>query len=274
MARALRRMAAVGLTVLMAMMSAGAKLRAAEPVTIDAPGVRLSTHLLRPDGRGPHPAVVALHGCGGLYRRDGRTFSSRHKDWADRLLAAGFVTLFPDSFTPRGLREICSLDKRPVSARDRADDTKAALGWLAAQSFVDRSRIYLLGWSHGGSTVLWTLSPGFLGDGPLPKAAIAFYPGCRDQLRRDDWRPSVPLTMLMGAADDWTDPAPCKDLADRTGFRFVSYPGAYHGFDTPNSAVHLRRGLGRIPGGAAHVGTDPAARAAAISEVMAILAAP
>ncbi len=53
----------------------------------------------------------------------------------------------------------------------------------------------------------------------------------------------------------------------------VIYPGAYHGFDAPNSKVRLRKGLGAVKSGEAHVGTDPTARAAAIREVMATLAA-
>ena len=80
--------------------------------------------------------------------------------------------------------------------------------------------------------------------------------------------PSIPLTLLIGGADDWTRPGPCRELARRTGFRFVEYVGAYHGFDAPESRVRVRRGLGAVKGGQAHVGTDAAARAAAIKEVM------
>jgi dienelactone hydrolase len=74
--------------------------------------------------------------------------------------------------------------------------------------------------------------------------------------------------LLIGGADDWTRPGPCRELARRTGFRFIEYVGAYHGFDAPQSRVRVRRGLGAVEGGQAHVGTDPAARAAAIKEVM------
>jgi dienelactone hydrolase len=116
--------------------------------------------------------------------------------------------------------------------------------------------------------VLWAVRPGFL-DAPLRfKAAIAFYPGCRQIARLEDWRPSVPLTLLIGGADDWTRPGPCRELARRTGFRFVEYVGAYHGFDAPTSRVRVRRGLGAVEGGHAHVGTDAAARDAAIKDVM------
>ena len=67
----------------------------------------------------------------------------------------------------------------------------------------------------------------------------------------------MPLTVLIGAADDWTQAGPCRELAERTGFKFIEYPGAYHGFDAPNSKVRVRKGLGAVKSGEAHVGTDP-----------------
>ena len=85
--------------------------------------------------------------------------------------------------------------------------------------------------------------------------------------------PEGSLTLLIGGADDWTQPGPCRELAQRAGFKFIEYPGAYHGFDAPKSKVRVRKGLGAVKGGEAHVGTDPVARPAAIKEVMGTLAA-
>jgi dienelactone hydrolase len=229
-----------------------------------------TARLLRPAGPGPFPAVVALHGCGGLDNSRGQ-LRSRETDWADRFLAAGYAVLFPDSFTARGMREICTGDERSVFPKDRADDALAAGEWLAAQPFIDRRRLALMGWSHGAMAVLWALRPGLMGKPPLFKTAIAFYPGCRQIDRLEDWRPSIPLTVLIGGADDWTRPGPCRNLAKRTGFRYVEYEGAYHGFDAPNARVRVREGLARPKDGRAHVGTDQTARAASIKEVTAIL---
>jgi dienelactone hydrolase len=83
----------------------------------------------------------------------------------------------------------------------------------------------------------------------------------------------VALTVLMGSADDWTEPGPCRELAQRVGFRFIEYPGVYHGFDAPDTPFHVRKGLGAVKGGEARVGTDAAARAAAIAEVMGLFRA-
>lgn len=230
-----------------------------------------TARLLRPAGAGPFPAVVALHGCGGLWSSRG-LLRSRETDWADRFLAAGYAVLYPDSFTARGLREVCTGGgERSVFPKDRAEDALAAGEWLAVQPFIDRRRLALMGWSHGAMAVLWAVRPGFMGKPPLFRTAIAFYPGCRQIDRLEGWQPSIPLTLLIGSADDWTRPGPCRSLAKRTGFRFIEYEGAYHGFDAPNARVRVREGLARPKDGKAHVGTDQTARAAAIKEVMAIL---
>jgi dienelactone hydrolase len=228
-----------------------------------------TAQLIRPTKGGPWPAIVAMHGCGGLVDRQG-LLRRREADWARRFADAGYVALFVDSFSARGMRQICSSSERAVFPKDRADDIAAAAEWLASQPFVDRKRLALIGWSHGAMSVLWALRPDFAGASRF-KTAIAFYPGCRQIDRLEGWRPTVPLTLLIGSADDWTRPGPCRRLAERTGFRFIEYPGAYHGFDAPDSALRLRKGLGRVKGGEAHVGTDAAARAAAIAEVMRIL---
>ena len=112
---------------------------------------------------------------------------------------------------------------------------------------------------------------GYNDNGPCFASAIAFYPGCRAIRRIQGWRPTASLTLLIGGADDWTEPGPCRDLAAKTGFRYVEYPGAYHDFDAPNVPVHVRPGLSAVRSGSAHVGTDPVARTQAIGEVMGIL---
>jgi dienelactone hydrolase len=231
-----------------------------------------TAQLLHPQGSGPFPTIIALHGCGGLFNRED-DLQKRETDWADRLVGAGYAVLLPDSFTARGLRQICTARERTIFPKDRADDVAAAVEWLAKQPYVDSKRLALMGWSHGAMTTLWAVRSGFMVDAPQLKAAIAFYPGCREIAKLADWRPRLPLKILIGAADDWTEPGPCRELAQREGFTIIEYPGAYHGFDAPNSKVRVRKGLGAVKSGEAHVGTDPEARAAAIEEVMSTLAA-
>jgi len=79
------------------------------------------------------------------------------------------------------------------------------------------------------------------------------------------------LTVLVGGADDWTQPGPCREVAGRSRLKFIEYAG-YHGLDAPNAKVRVARGFGGVKGGAADVGpTRP--RAAAIKELTGVLSA-
>ncbi|MFX5510206.1 hypothetical protein ABTD49_20240, partial [Acinetobacter baumannii] len=76
--------------------------------------------LFRPPGQGPFPAVIGRHGCAGLWRRG--ELDARSADWAARLTAAGFLVLFPESSSPRGLTATCTTRDRAVRPRGRALD--------------------------------------------------------------------------------------------------------------------------------------------------------
>jgi dienelactone hydrolase len=111
--------------------------------------------------------------------------------------------------------------------------------------------------------------PGFV-------AFVSLYPGCRPLLARRGWAPAAPMLLLIGAADDWTPPGPCEDLAAKHPAITVHvYAGAHHGFDAPNSPVRERQGLAFTGSGTgrAHAGTNPAAREDALARVPAFLAA-
>lgn len=146
--------------------------------------------------------------------------------------------------------------------RDAAD-------WLAAQAFTDASKIALIGWSNGGSTLLRALAPGRAPRKTEFRTAIALYPGCKTIVRKYKWHPRLKPLILMGAADDWTAPGPCRELAGRWQAPIVLYKGAYHGFDAPNSKVRVLKGRAWSArgDGIIRVGTHPGARRAAIAKV-------
>ncbi|MEQ1649514.1 MAG: dienelactone hydrolase family protein [Hyphomicrobiaceae bacterium] len=252
---------------------AAAERPLAEEITIPASGasgVNLTGYFYRPTQPGPYPAIIALHGCGGLLGKSGQ-IAAREADWAERLATEGYAVLLLNSFAPRGFRQICTKSSGNVTPTERADDVAQAMTWLATQPHIDETRLALIGWSHGAMTVLSAIRPNFMSTGPDFKTAIAFYPGCRATARDAHWKPRMPLTILMGSADNWTEPEPCRALAARAGARFISYEGAVHGFDAPNAPRRTRTGLARPKDGRADVGTDPVARAAAIQEVLATL---
>lgn len=256
-----------GLAIMLLPTVAGAEVIRFESADGQASTVR--AQILRPEGEGPFPAVVAMHGCGGLYNTRGR-LKPRSADWGARLRDAGYVVVFPDSFGSRGQGKLCTVVDRPVSQTDRVADAFGAAKWLAAQPEIDARRLALIGWSNGGTTVLWTAAHGADGGADF-RSAIAFYPWCRDV--EDMSRPSssrFPLTILIGGADNWTPPKPCTRVAKKWKARIVVYPGAYHDFDAPGMQMQELTGtaLSADGKGIVRAGTQPAARAAAIAEVM------
>jgi dienelactone hydrolase len=254
----------------------GAATAAPELVEIPQGSLRLRSYLYRPAGDGPFPAVVALHGCAGLAGRSGPV-AGRYRDWGERLAAAGFVVLFPDSFGSRGLPSQCSVRERSVrTARERVADAIAARRWLQSQKWVVADRVSLLGWQNGGGTALWAVRRRARTggeDGPDFRSAVVLYPGCR-MLRASEWSARVPTLVLVGAADDWGPASACQQMVASARGRsaqtqIVVYPGAYAEFDHPDKPVSQVSGLAFSADGSgrAHSGTNPAARADAIRRV-------
>jgi dienelactone hydrolase len=196
--------------------------------TPKALGAPIWGHLGRPKGQGPHPAIVLLHGCGGIQQS--------HFNWASRLNEAGYVTLVVDSFRPRSVIGQCDGDRlSATTAAGRVLDAYGALEFLSGQSYVDKNRIGLIGWSHGGRAALAAVSKNGAGS-RFPnsfKAAATFYPYCIPGRKF-----SVPVMILIGEKDDWTPASECSKLAANNAgespeVELVLYPDAFHAFDDP-----------------------------------------
>lgn len=246
-------------------------------VTFPSGNEELRGALYLPKATSPYPAVIALHGCGGLSFRKG----GREEDWAQRLNSAGYAVLFPDSFGSRELKSQCRVRKRTIRAgKERIADAHGALAYLQTHKDIRPDRIILLGWSNGGATIINSVPRRRKPDGLKHDfaKAIAFYPGCRSAVRRKHWDTRMPLLILTGEADDWTPADACKTLtqraqAARLPVSIKLYPGAYHNFDHPNMPVRTRKGraFSADGSGVVHQGTNPAARADAIKQVMEFL---
>jgi dienelactone hydrolase len=255
----------------------GAATAAPELIEIHEGVAKLKAYIYRPAGDGPFPAVVALHGCGGLSGRSGPV-SSRYRDWGERLSEAGFAVLFPDSFGSRGLASQCNVRERSVrTARERVADAIAARRWLQNQSWVVAGRVSLLGWQNGAVAALWTIrrrgSTGANESAADFRSAVVLYPGCR-RLSQTEWSARVPTLVLVGAADDWGPASACEQMVASARGRsaqtqIVVYPGAFAEFDHPNMPMRQLTGLAFSADGSghAHTGTNPAARADAIKRV-------
>jgi dienelactone hydrolase len=236
--------------------------------------------LWRPPGAGPFPGLVLLHGCTGLRARGG-AIQAKLRWWTEHFLGLGYATLLVDSFTPRGVDEVCTGRHRLSPVRDRADDARGALRYLQGRGDVRGDRIGLVGWSNGAAAALGVV----LDDGSVERdfrAVVAFYPNCtRSYPGAPDVRSYAPLLVLVGALDDWTPAAPCVALVERARaagapVAIKVYPGAHHSFDAPATPVRYRPEVSnhsKAAGSGATIGTDPAARGDAILTVTGFLAA-
>jgi len=231
------------------------------PETVHFPSADGKTNLIgylyRPDGAGPHPAVVLLHGRAGAYSSlakgvyEAKTLSKRHKFWGEFWASRGYVTLLVDSFGPRGFYEGFgrgSYEERPSEVSEqtvRPLDAYGALAYLRKRRDVIGDRIGLQGWSNGGMTTLVTMSstaPGITAPTPGTgfRAALAFYPGCGMQAIQGAYVPYAPLHLLVGTADEEVSPKRCQkwenDVLTRSKLiGLTTYEGAEHNFDDPGA---------------------------------------
>lgn len=198
-----------------------------------APSLSIRGYLSKPDGAGPFPAVVHLHGCLGLTERMRQSAAARMTEW-------GYVSLVVDSFVTRDTDDDCVMP--PV---DRQADAMGALAYLATLPFVDPQRIALIGHAQGGAAAMQVAAfrPYKLFDMPDGlsfRAVIAYYPRCNAAPPNL----SLPTLILIGELDDWSPVKLCEWwMARRAGrgapVRLVVYPETFHGFDNPG----IRNGM-------------------------------
>ena len=249
------------------LLAAASPLPAPHPVEIADGNVTLHAQLYRPDGDGPFPTVIALHGCGGLANRS-EAVLPRYRDWAEQLLTTGHAVLLPDSYGSRELGPQCRIREHQVQIRrERVADINAARQWLVQQKWVARDRISLVGWGNGAAALLWAVRPQMWSRNSEPdfRSAIAFYPDCRSSFGLG-WSARVPTLVLIGGRDDVSSPSACHQMVDgargRSALaRIVVYPEAYHGFDRANLPLRAVTASSEVATDErGHVGTDVDAR--------------
>ena len=164
-------------------------------------GARIEGWLALPEGAGPHPAVVWVHGGPAAQTR------ANFRPDMQALLARGYAVLMPNVRGSTGYgRPFMSSDDRERRL-DSVHDLAAARHWLAAQPGIEPERIAVMGQSYGGYMVL---------------AAITEYPAL--------WRAAIDFygiadftTLLAGTgawrrshrSEEYGDPARHRALFDR-----------------------------------------------------------
>ncbi len=181
------------------------------------------------------PAVILEHGCGGL--------GGNVAGWVTELNRIGVATFDLDSFTGRGIKEICT-GRQALNIGSPLVDVYRALAVLASNPRIDPGRIALMGFSRGGSVTLWAseirFQQAWMPPGGYQFAAyLAVYPAiCHITLLNEEQVVDRPIRIFHGAADDWTPANQCRPHVDRLrqagkDVSMIEYTGAHHGFDSP-----------------------------------------
>lgn len=187
------------------------------------------------------PAVILVHGSGGVDTHEGR--------WASELNSMGVAAFLLDSFSGRGIDET-AVDQSQLSLGAMIVDAYRALALLSSHPRIDPSRIALMGFSRGGYVSLYASLTRFQRMHGVANAQfaayLAFYPFCNATFIGDEQVSDRPIRIFHGTADDWTPIGPCRDYAERLrragkDVQLTGYPGAQHGFDSPSRvpALHL-----------------------------------
>ena len=193
-------------------------------------------HVLIPEGAGPFPVLVQMHGCGGVQPMQHR--------YAEAACRAGVAVVVLDSLTPRGIGRLEAMMTVCTAMRlrgaERACDLTAALEWACAQAWADKSRLAVAGWSHGG----WTAMDALADPNPNPilgdlRLAILVYPyaGLLSKTSRCGWGSHQPkvFACLAGRDSIVGTAAPMRAMdrlrADGLDVDLLHLADATHAFD-------------------------------------------
>lgn len=185
---------------------------------------------------GKVPAMVIMHGIGGLYMRDGKRRS--YFEYAELLANNGIAAVMVDTHGARGLGVSSMLGNTEVSIYTFAADAFAAADLLRTHPQIDPDRIGIMGFSKGGLTSLLVADERFsvLSKTGAPfKLHIPIYPGC--QTFPENLRPTkAPVHMLLGEKDNFTGTSGCYEIEKKlksagTEVNVTEYRGAFHGWD-------------------------------------------
>lgn len=198
------------------------------------------------DDEAPVPAVVMLHGAGGI-------MSARELTYGRQFAAMGVAALVVDVFGAR--REFASsFTDRLLNITETMflADAHAARNFLARLPEIDGSRVALIGFSYGGMAATYAaheqVSAAFAPVNDQFRAFVAFYAPCIVSFETPKPARS-PLLMLYGDQDEIIDIARCEETAealrDNGGeVENVLFEGAFHQWDGGSSGGRrLSRGL-------------------------------
>jgi len=159
------------------------------------------------------PAVVLMHGIGGLYNRAGDR--RIYFDYADYLAQQGITVLVIDSHSSRGMDVATQTSATNVTVHTFVTDVYKGLEYLRTLPHVNKNKIGLMGFSKGGLTTILATETRYRDAVSADKANFAFhipiYPGCQTFTTNPKLNGS-PMLMLLGEKDNYTGLSGCYEI--------------------------------------------------------------
>lgn len=115
-------------------------------------GLEIPAFVYTPEGPGPHPVVISIHG--GPEGQSRPWFSTTYQFWAREL---GVAVVVPNVRGSTGFGRTYHQLDNGLKRKDSVADIGAILDWIAEQDGLDADRVVVQGGSYGGYMVLASL---------------------------------------------------------------------------------------------------------------------
>ena len=189
-----------------------------------------------------YPAMVLIHGIGGLYNKAGEKRS--YWGYAEFLAKNGVGVLIVDSHGSRNQGSLSNTSQISVPIFGFVADAYAAADFLSTHPNVDDQKIGVFGFSKGGTTVILSADnrTSVLSKRDIKfKTHVAIYPGCQTFMQNPQLTGN-PLTMIIGKKDNYTGTSGCYEIqkayAPSTIFELIEL-NATHSWDENIGSVKI-----------------------------------
>ncbi len=191
------------------------------PLNYDSGGHHISVDSFAPAAGGPHPAVIVLHGSGGMW-------NPMYMQYAQQFSGLGYAVYVLHYFERTGTQwaDDATIEQHFVAWMETV---RAGIDFVAQRPEVNGSRLAMIGFSLGAFLALAVAA-----EEPRIKAVVDFFGGIPEQIR-DRCTRMPPVLILHGDADErvpmrWA--AELEQLLKRCGTEYdiQIYRGEGHRF--------------------------------------------